>query len=74
MSKRVRRVEYDPPWGWVARKRDGTEIGPGGEQGFRWTSRSVARCVVQEHDLLEADRNKRKRKTKRALAREGGER
>jgi hypothetical protein len=50
MTKRVRRVEKDPPWGWVARRKEGTEIGPGGEQGFRWRTRDVARSVVIEDD------------------------
>jgi hypothetical protein len=41
---RVRTVEREPGWGWIARDpRTGAEISP----GFRWSSRSVARDVVR---------------------------
>lgn len=42
---RIRTVEYDPGWGWIARDpKTGAEILP----NFRWTSRSVARDVVDQ--------------------------
>lgn len=50
----VRRVEYERGWGWIARRRDGAEVVP----GFRWNSRSVARSVAYERDLMEAARGK----------------
>lgn len=47
--KRVRTVEYEPGWGWIARDpATGEEIIP----NFRWASRSVARTVVLETKLL----------------------
>lgn len=49
--KRVKRVEYERGWGWIARRKDGTEVWP----DFRWSSRSVARAVVAETDMLERD-------------------
>ncbi len=52
--KRVKRVEYDPGWGWIARNKDGTEIMP----GFCWASRSVARTVVAETDMLARGRHR----------------
>ena len=45
-ARGVRRVEYDPGWGWIARNRDGNEIA----KNFRWASRSVARTVAYEAD------------------------
>ena len=39
---RVRAVEYEPGWGWIARDPDGNEVLP----DFRWASRSVARDVA----------------------------
>lgn len=43
--RRVRTVEHEVGWGWIARNPDtGSEIWP----GFRWASRSVARDVVRE--------------------------
>ena len=45
MRKRgVKRVEYEPGWGWIARNPDGTEVIP----DFRWVSRSVARDVAAQ--------------------------
>ena len=42
---RVRTVEHESGWGWIAREPNtGAEVLP----GFRWASRSVARDVVQE--------------------------
>lgn len=47
---RVRTVEYDPGWGWIARSPfTGAEIP---EPGFRWFSRESARCVVAECRML----------------------
>lgn len=49
----MRSVELDSYWGWVARCREcNTELGPGGEQGFRWRTRDCARTVVLEHKLF----------------------
>lgn len=49
--KRVRTVEYEPGWGWIARDpATGEEIIP----DFRWASRDVARTVVLETKLLAA--------------------
>lgn len=46
---RVRTVEYDPGFGWIARNpATGEEIMP----NFRWSSRAVARTVVMETVLL----------------------
>lgn len=48
---RVRTVEYDKGWGWIARSPfTGEEI----IQDFRWASREVARTVVLETRLLAA--------------------
>lgn len=44
----VRRVEYDPGWGWIARDQLGNEIM---EDGFRWRTRSVAWSVALEADI-----------------------
>lgn len=44
------RVEYDPGWGWIARKADGSECWP----DFRWSSRSVARDVCEQYDRDDA--------------------
>lgn len=55
-KKRVRRVEYDPGWGWITRTKDGRELGCGIEDGWRWSSRSVARAVIWEWDAMEAMR------------------
>lgn len=42
---RVRTVEHEPGWGWIARNPyTGEEIWP----DFRWASRSVARDVVRQ--------------------------
>ena len=61
LLKRIRTVEYDPGYGWIARDPNtGDEVLP----DFRWSSRSVARTVVAEARLL-ADRA--------ALATEGKE-
>lgn len=52
---RVRTVEFDHGWGWIARNPfTGEEIWP----GFRWASRSVARTVVAECRLLHASESK----------------
>lgn len=51
----MRRVEHELYEGWIARDRAGNEIGG---KGFRWTSRSVARSVCLETDLIE-DMDKR---------------
>lgn len=49
VCKRVRAVEYEPGWGWIARDpRTGLEILP----DFRWASRSVARSVVLERRAI----------------------
>lgn len=46
---RVKTVEYDDGFGWIARNPfTGEEIMP----GFRWASRSVARTVVAECRML----------------------
>ncbi len=42
--RRVRTVEHDPGWGWIARDPQGHEVIP----GFRWASRSIARCVAKD--------------------------
>lgn len=45
VGRRVRTVEYEPGWGWIARDpRTGREV----LENFRWTSRSVARDVVDQ--------------------------
>ncbi|MBQ0917508.1 hypothetical protein KBW71_03565 [Hydrogenophaga aromaticivorans] len=45
VGRRVRTVEYDPGWGWIARDPStGREV----LENFRWTSRSVARDVVDQ--------------------------
>jgi len=46
----MKRVEYDPGFGWIARRRDGTEV----MKDFRWASRSVARTVTREADWTDA--------------------
>ena len=48
---RIRRVEKDPRGGWIARRRDGSDIM---EPGFRWNSRAAARGVVQADDMMSA--------------------
>lgn len=42
-NQRVRRVEYDPGYGWIARDKFGVEY----MDDFRWASRSIARAVVE---------------------------
>ena len=40
---RIRTVEYEPGWGWIARDpRTGKEV----IHDFRWSSRAIARQVV----------------------------
>ena len=40
---RIRTVEYEPGWGWIARDpRTGKEV----IHDFRWRSRAIARQVV----------------------------
>ena len=41
---RVRTVEYEPGFGWIARDPNGHEVWP----DFRWASRSVARDVARQ--------------------------
>jgi hypothetical protein len=48
---RVRTVEYDPGWGWIARNPYTGRAIP--DEDFRWRSRSVARSVVLECRLLQ---------------------
>lgn len=56
MAERIRTVEYDPGWGWIARSPyDGHEIGG---DGFRWRTRDVARTVVWETRLLDGPSHK----------------
>ncbi len=46
---RIRTVEYDAPWGWIAHNPwTGEEV----IEGFRWRTRDVARTVVDEARLL----------------------
>jgi len=48
---RIRTVEHDPGWGWIARNPfTGCEI----SEDFRWASRSVARAVVLECRIFRA--------------------
>lgn len=47
---RLKRVEKAPEGGWIARRQDGSIIGG---DDWRWNSRSVARSVVAETDMLE---------------------
>jgi hypothetical protein len=42
VRNRVRSVEYEPGWGWIARGPDGREVQP----EFRWRTRSAARDVA----------------------------
>lgn len=50
MKPRIKTVEYVPGEGWIARSPfDGRELGG---TGFRWNSRSSARCVVDEERVL----------------------
>lgn len=45
VGRRVRTVEYEPGYGWIARDPiTGREV----IENFRWTSRSVARDVVRQ--------------------------
>ena len=45
VARRVRTVEYEPGYGWIARDPiTGREV----IENFRWTSRSVARDVVRQ--------------------------
>lgn len=44
MAKRVRTVEREPGWGWIARDPAGYEVTP----DFRWASREIARGVARE--------------------------
>lgn len=48
----MKRVEYDPGWGWIARDRNGKAIF---DENWRWNSRSVARSVCKESDFLAAN-------------------
>jgi hypothetical protein len=56
--KRIRTVEYDPGWGWIARNPyTGEEI----IEDFVWCSRSVARAVVAEARLGKPSSKRRAR-------------
>jgi hypothetical protein len=47
MTKRIRTVEYDPDWGYIARNPwTGKEI----IEDFRWRTRDVARTVSKPSD------------------------
>lgn len=48
--KRVRTVEREAGWGWIARNPDGSEVIP----GFRWSSRCVARAVALDARIAAA--------------------
>lgn len=49
MAKRIKSVEHEEGWGWIARNPfTGEEI----MKDFRWTSRSVARSVVAECRMM----------------------
>lgn len=50
MAKRVKRVEHERGWGWIARDRHGDEV----VKEFRWTSRSIARDVAYGPEIMEA--------------------
>ena len=53
---RIRTVEYEPGWGWIARDpRTGKEV----IHDFRWSSRAIARQVVSgvRHGSSELPRN-----------------
>jgi hypothetical protein len=52
--KRIRTVEYDPGWGWIARSPFTGEEIP--EPDFRWRTREVARTVVQEQRIFNQPR------------------
>jgi hypothetical protein len=42
---RIKTVEHDPGWGWIARDPwTGEEVWP----NFVWRTRDVARCVVEQ--------------------------
>ena len=42
---RIRTVEYEPGWGWIARDpKTGKEV----IHAFRWSSRAIARQVVSD--------------------------
>ena len=48
---RIRTVEYEPGWGWIARDpRTGKEV----VHDFRWSSRAIAREVSRECERLGA--------------------
>ena len=48
---RVRTVEYEPGFGWIARDPNGHEVWP----DFRWASRSVARDVARQAKMAHND-------------------
>ena len=49
MAKRIKTVEYDPGWGYIARNpRTGKEV----IEEFRWRTRDVARAVVAAARLV----------------------
>lgn len=59
---RIRTVEYDADWGWIARSVwTAEEIIP----GLRWRTRSVARTVVDEDRLLNRLTRARERRQNR---------
>jgi hypothetical protein len=43
------RVSHEPGWGWIVTANDGTEVI---EQGWRWSSRAVARTVKAECEMF----------------------
>lgn len=50
MTMRIRTVEYEPGWGWIARNPwTGKEV----IEDFVWRSRSVARAVVAEARMFD---------------------
>lgn len=59
VRKRMRSVEYEPGWGWIARGPDGREVLP----EFRWRTRSAARDVAKEARALVASNAKLVSKT-----------
>lgn len=43
----MRRVEHDPGWEWIARRKDGSEV----LIDHRWPSRGIASSVVRSAGL-----------------------
>jgi hypothetical protein len=61
---RVKTVEYDPGYGWIARCPWTGKEYPWPDDGFRWSSRSVARAVVNEARRLNKPRRGRGKNTR----------